>query len=623
VIDYTTLAGSIKDDAANENIATADIVGGVLTGKTHTTANNSLSVASASTPTSQTYVKGDAEVPSLGIAMTAGDAGDITVKKLIVRLYGDDDGTFDNAGIGDTLANTLVSSVTLYDGNNIVAGPKSLSLVDAANDYYKTTFDNLNLVVTKGGTKTLTAKVKLLNNATATRYLALDVLPSEDITAEDKEANTITAQGNQLNFTATPSPLITILTNGTLSASSEGNPDGANIVAGKTMQLVGKYRFNALREGFTINKLTVMNDAAGAFGTAVSTNAVSNVTLKYPDINGVMQTKSSSLTAGTATLSGLGFYVAKGTDAYVEIYADVSSMAAVGATLSGKTFRLGLQDTGNSITTLEAVGTSSSTTVDTDGELTVSNPSSVNTYIVRKSAPTFAKSSGLSTTLINGENRLYGFTVTADSAGAVSFGRIAFTFSNGAAAGTLDDLKFYRGSSLLSTETNIYGVVGGDLSVGGAGTIAAGASDTIIVSFNAEETVSAGQSQTFYLDGTVAAAAINETASTKIAIGDEASPINGMVTTNNGSNGNDNTGRVYSANADEGIFATATDFRAVVNSDAGTDAPANIVWSDKSADAHTYPTVATGTVTTATGSNDFTNGYLLKLNVLAPHTLTK
>jgi hypothetical protein len=539
-----------------------------------------------------------------------------------------------NNALGNIAANTLVSSITLFDGNDVVDGPRSLTLVDAGGDgvftpgadYYKVLFDNLNVKVAKGSTKTFMAKVKLLNTMSADTYVAVDLVPGE-IAAEDMDANTITATGAALNGTTTKNPLLTVVTSGSLSASSEGNPDAKNIVAGSTMQLVSKYRFTALREGFNINKLTLMNDAAGVFTTAVPTNAVSQVAVKYTDMNGVMQTKTGSLSNGVATLSGLGMYVSAGADAFVEIYANISDKGNVGESISGKDFRIGLQDT-NTVSTFEAVGSSSSSTFNATQVgadlVPFNNPGSVNTFVVRKSVPTFAKASGLSTSLIAGENRLFGLTVTADSLGAVSFGRLSLTVSNGAAAGVLGNVKFYRGSTLLSGPTAsatgafVYNGTS-SASLADAGTIAAGATADVIVSFIQEETVGAGQSQTYYLDGSMTAAAANDSVQTKLAIGDEAVPVTGVLVA--GNNGNANTGRIYSVTANTGLItAAANDFVDL------TSAGRAIIWSDKSADVHNYVTGLGGgliAVTTDTGSYDWTNGYLLKANSVASQTLSK
>ena len=60
--------------------------------------------------------------------------------------------------------------------------------------------------------------------------------------------------------------LLSIVTNGTLSANSEGNPDKKIVVAGTTMQLASKYKFTALREAFNVNKLTIMDEGAAGVG---------------------------------------------------------------------------------------------------------------------------------------------------------------------------------------------------------------------------------------------------------------------------------------------------------------------------------------------------------------------
>jgi len=609
--DGVSTSSYVKDLGANEFVLTADIVGAgptALAGKWMTTATNSLTVGLASTPTSQTYVKGDTGVSSLGVALTAGDAGDITVKRITLRVYGDTGGTTLFSATGDTAANTLVSSVTLYDGSDVLAGPKGLSGVLTAGasttafdadsgDYYKVQFDDLNVTIDAGATKTLVAKLNLLNTATATRFIAVDVDPDNDILAEDADANTITpSPTTSLNGTAAAhTPELTVVVSGTLSAYSEANPDASNLVAGKTAQPVAKYRFHSLREGFDVNKLTIVNDAAGDFGdAAVATAAVSKVTIKYPDANGVQQTKSSAMTAGTATFSGLDFIVPAGEDAFLEVYADTSTMAGVGESLSGQTLRLGLQNTGNTVSTFEAIGTSSSTADYFTGapSASVSNSAAVNQFVVRKTMPTFAKVSG-STTLINGENTLYGVTVTADSAGSVGFARLVYDYSLSGV--TISGSKIYRGSTLITTATVT--------DVGGA---------NLIVVFDQEETVSAGASQTYYLKSTVAGASTGDSLTASLGNGDEAAALTGLTL-----NTNPNTGKIFvNGNAASGIFTVGGDFAGTWITDR------NIIWSDKSADAHGYATIAGGTVTTDTGSYDWTNGYLLKITELTSNTLT-
>ena len=171
---------------------------------------NSFAVARASAPASQTYVKdASGPVPALGMSITAGGAGDIKITKLTVRAYGSTAVPFaggTTALYGNTAANTLIDYATLYDGSTVVGTSTPLTLVDTGDgsytsgaDYYKVSFNNLNLSIPKGSTKTYVAKVKLLSTMTATTYIALDMDPGMDIVAEDADGNNIKPTGGALS----------------------------------------------------------------------------------------------------------------------------------------------------------------------------------------------------------------------------------------------------------------------------------------------------------------------------------------------------------------------------------------------------------------------------------------
>ncbi len=569
--------------------------------------NTTLAVQIASTPTSQTYVKGET-APALGIAMTAGSSGDVKVKQLTVRTYADSaPGAFFSA-TGDTPANTVVANVTLYDGNNLVAGPATLSLVDTgasgfvpdSGDYYKATFKNLSLTVGKGSTKMFTVKVGLKNTMTATRYLAVDVVPPVDVVAEDSSAKAVIPTGGALN-SAPHSPELTIVTAGTLIASSEGNPNAAIVVAGTNNKKVSRYRFHALREGYTVNKVTVVNDVAGAFDVPVATSAVSSVTIKYPDVNGVIQTRSGSLVAGSIVMSNMKFYVPNGQDAYLEIYVDVNTLASVGESLSGQTIRLGISDTGNTVATFDAIGKLSSATVNSP---TISNGSAVNQFVVRKSVPTFTKVPGLSTTLVIGQNNLTSVKICANSAGSVSFGRTTFRVTSSGYL-PLMDFALLRGGTKLTT-VNIYAGSTNVAQGSGAGVVFGDL--LVVVSFNQEETISAGSCSTFSLRAELKSApSTGTTVATRLVVSTTTEPQL-LSPCYHG-----NTGRVYAVNG-SALLATNS-FTAHVQG-------AEMIWSDKSADAHSYPTIQKGVVVAGSGSCDYTNGWGLNVTELPPHTLT-
>lgn len=419
-----------------------------------------------------------------------------------------------------------------------------------------------------------------------------------------------------------------------LTAYAEGNPDANILIAGTSENLVSKYRFHATGEDFLIKKLTIVNDVEPhILGDNISiTPAVAIVTIKYPDINGVLQSASSALAGGTAKFAGLGFYAPAHEDVYLEVYADVNTMAAIGEPLSGRTIRLGLQNYDNNISTFEAIGQSYGTNLNFTGTPTASiimNRDIVGKFVVRKSLPTFT-AVNTSSSISDGEKTLMSFSITADTAGAVSFGRLVFDVFRFDAANAdlnLSNFKFYRGSTLV-TDVNIYknwqnNII--DLAVTSLdpGNI----EDKAIVSFNQEETIVAGASQTYSLKATVIASSPDDTISARINARDEFYPTENILSTSvcGGaadnvicSTGNGNTGRIYDDAHNEALFRGSLGNEFTWNFGDGI----NIIWSDRSADNHLYPTVDTaGTVTSGSGSYDWTNGHLLDIDDLSSHTL--
>ena len=104
----------------------------------------------------------------------------------------------------------------------------------------------------------------------------------------------------------------------------------------------------------------------------------------------------------------------------------------------------------------------------------------------------------------------------------------------------------------------------------------------VIVTFDQEQTVSAGSSETYSLRATVASSESDDSVSTRIAQGDNETPLSGLTALNQ-----PNTGKIYvNGNAAAGIFTGANDFAQSL----GT--ARHIIWSDKSAQSHLYPTVS-------------------------------
>lgn len=390
-----------------------------------------------------------------------------------------------------------------------------------------------------------------------------------------------------------------------------------NAPAGAGEVFVAKYAFRANYEGFRVETVTVVNDITGdkLGDEAESSTAIKNVILKFPNKIGGLVTETRSLGSdGKARFSNLTFFVERDEETFFEVYAELNKVSEVGEALSGEVFRLGLQDTNNDNNSFRAVGDISGIVMGYGGSRLPIISSQVKPFTVRKSVPSFTMNEA-SSILSNGENTLISYNVTADSAGSVSLARIVFelaVYDAGGANLNLSDFKFYRGSGYMAN-VNIYDATGAqDLTLGSGGSLAGGNS-SVIVTFDQEENVSPGDSQDYSLRAAISGSDNNDSINTRISQSDEETALSGLTAVNQ-----PNTGKIYvNGDATSGIFTGANDFAQTLGSER------NIIWSDKSAESHLYPTVSGGVVTSDSGSADWTNGYQLDITALTDHLISK
>lgn len=520
----------IRDNEANQSLTTSDIVGGNLFGKPMTVVASSLTLSLASTPVSETHVKGENGVDLAGFSVVGGDGGATKVTRVNVRLMADNDGTFDNAGYGDIAANTLVTTVGLYSvvGNTytrIGTGDVGLTLVGtiaADGGYYRAQFNNLTHPIAKSETQKWVVRVNLANTVSATSYLAAVIDADTDITVQDSDGNSVTASGSDLNLAASPTVSKTIATSGSLAVTELSSPNASILVAGTSDNVVAREQFSATNESYKVTKLDIQLPGATVDTepfdeTAVTTSArsITRVKLRYINSVGATEVREGILSSGVAKFTGLDIMVGKNTTANVEILADLNTIAAGAAT--GDAVRLGLSVVAGY--TFEAVGSGSGSTSTT---ITPSNQANINSHVVRKAMPIVAKAStGLPSSLTNGTVKLYGVNVTANG-GTVSLKRLAFTLNASLAAGdTLSQFKFYRGSQDLSSNVSIRTKYGTDAEsvtdiTGSNATVA----ETLTVTFDdtttREETISVGTT-TYYLEANVSGASTGDNVNVNIA----------------------------------------------------------------------------------------------------------
>ncbi len=390
-----------------------------------------------------------------------------------------------------------------------------------------------------------------------------------------------------------------------------------NTPAGSDEVFVAKYSFQAEKESYNVETVTIVNDIVGDYlgDQAVGTTAIKNVILKFPNETGELVTEKRSLGSdGKARFSKLTFFVERNENSFFEIYVELNNVSDVGEGLSGEVFRLGLQDANNNDTSFRAVGSITDNVIGYGGTRLPITSSQVKPFTIRKSVPQFSMNE-TSENMTAGENTLISFDVAANLTGSVGLARMVFEVSVYDAAGadlSLSDFKFYRGSNYMSN-VNIYDATGSqDLRLGMGGGLMDGVS-YVIVTFDQEEIISAGDSTTYSLKAGFGNTNSNDSVNTRISQDDEVTALSGLTSINQ-----PNTGKIYvNGDATAGIFTGANDFSQTL----GT--ARNIIWSDRSAGPHLYPTVSGGLVISDSGTTDWTNGTLLDITALTDHLISK
>ena len=268
-----------------------------------------VSIAKSTTLDSRSVVQGSQGVEILEFNVTAGLARDVKINSLRVRIYADDDGTFDN-GEGDFSANSLISNITLVANGSTLAGPGDLvlnSIIGVDDGYYYIDFTNLDYTIPAGNIQAFSVAGNIAISLAQTFYLAADVA-IQDISVTDSDSNIIIPEGDaHLNNNIFPNPLITIEEQGALSISLALPAQGeGTLVSGSTDNTIAGLSFAALHEPFIIKKLAVSNDYLSVPGDL--DNNIAELRLEYTNSQGQTEQKTATLTQSIAEFSDLDIF---------------------------------------------------------------------------------------------------------------------------------------------------------------------------------------------------------------------------------------------------------------------------------------------------------------------------
>ena len=348
-------------DVSGEYIVSPNIIPSTpIQGRNMTIGSAALTIALASTPVSDTYVKGAQEVESVGFLLAAGSGSDIKVNSFKVTASVDANADTVFVAAKETESSNIVYAYELFSSVSLWDGTTQLGTSETFNSSGVATFDGFTLDIPSGTTKKLVVKGNIASTAPdqgTSDVIKVDVADiSGDISATDASGNTVTVTDTAAADTDYPNGgsataatvAITISASGSLYIyPASDKPVSAIVIAGAEDVAFSKFKFTAIDEAMNVKEVTFTN------ANANYDDAIANVTVSYPDINGGTKTASGSLSSGKVSVtlpSSAYFYVPKDDDAYLTVYAD---MSAIDSTTSGDAPGLSLTRTATQMVILK------------------------------------------------------------------------------------------------------------------------------------------------------------------------------------------------------------------------------------------------------------------------------
>lgn len=311
-----------------------------ITGKTMTVKSAGLTLSLASTPVTKTYVKGTEDIKFAGYTFACAGGSDCTVTDLTLTGYIDDDGTatsydFANttAGTGDihsTLLNTYVGSIALEDADGEpIAAAKSVTSTGTV------VYSNLAWTIPSGESATAYAVGDLSSNSYANsdgELIAFAIAATTNVTAEDEDGNSIASITGtpNTNVSQTAGTYVGTSAGGSLTVAVDSATAKENIlVAGSTDQVISKFKFTTTDESFVVKSLAINNrqESATTANLGNYDNNVTSIKLSYTNSAGTTETKTGTLTNGTAEFAGLDMFIDADDSAVLTVSANANTIS--------------------------------------------------------------------------------------------------------------------------------------------------------------------------------------------------------------------------------------------------------------------------------------------------------
>lgn len=373
---------------------------GGLTGKVQTAVASGLTVDMANTPNGEvTIVRGTEDVEVAAFTFDAADGEDINVTSITVT-----------ADDGDADPRTFISSCVLYDATS----DEYVGTLESPDANGEMLFNGFTWTLEGGEEYVLSVMCDFSDVEAAGEEFFFSIL-ANDVTASEATGGSVDVAGLPQNDTGAD---VTIIVNdaGTLDVTvAAGSRPAAQLVQAGTTVMTSAFRFDATREDFTVEKLTI-EDAANA-----TESPISSVTLMWGEDGEATATMSGN----EAEFDSLGLEIGANDSVTVEVWATISDLRdprGTGFADSNDFIDLEIVTDDGDDDTFEARGQSG--VLDT----TVAATTTSRTHVVRETIPELSAGTVDSTFLDNGEAEVFTFTVNPGTEG-VSMDQVLFALS--------------------------------------------------------------------------------------------------------------------------------------------------------------------------------------------------
>lgn len=293
VVDYSG-SNYVKYVDNSQYVSASTIVPNSLTGNVMTVSGAQITVTRTTPPASASVVKGSTQ-NALGLLLTAGTSDDLKITSLKLRVFASTTAITGNNG--DTAANAVVNTVALYeDGAATPLMTKNLSDLSGtigSNGYYYVTFSSLNYKLAAGASKKLVAVLGLKDSISATRYVSVDLVPSDDMDVETFADGQSVTENSTSAINASSPVYLTVTTGGSVTVAVDGNTaSAADVLTGSATAVpVATFKLTPTQESFTLvgAVLTATSSAGSAYAD------ISKVVLTYKNKAGATVSKECFL----------------------------------------------------------------------------------------------------------------------------------------------------------------------------------------------------------------------------------------------------------------------------------------------------------------------------------------